>query len=256
MKLDTETIGTGPEIVLLHSLLTDRTSFRGLADRLSKERRVTLVNLPGFGGSPPSEPLVGWADRVAEMCLSLGFSAKPDVLGNGLGSFVALTMAARHGAQIGRIVLLGAAIAFPEQGRATFRGLADKVEREGMASVADIAVARMFPEDFLAAHPEIVAERKAGFQRIDPSVFAAAARSLATLDLSAELELIRNPVLVVVGERDGATTPALGRALAQRLPDARYRELPGIGHAPHIQALDLLIATIAPFLDLGDATSP
>jgi 3-oxoadipate enol-lactonase len=163
-------------------------------------------------------------------------------------------MAARHGERIGRIVLLGAAVAFPEPGRATFRGLAEKVEREGMAGVADVAVARMFPEDFIAAHPEIVAERRAVFLRIDLSVFAAAARSLATLDLSAELDLIRNPVLVVVGEKDGATPPGLGRALAERLPDARFIELPGIGHAPHIQAFDLLVTTIAPFLGLRGAT--
>jgi 3-oxoadipate enol-lactonase len=253
MELDIESNGTGRGIVLLHSLLTDRTSFAALADRLGIERRVTLVNLPGFGKSPPAAPLKGWADRVADMCVSLDPSAKPDLLGNGLGSFVALTMAARHGAQIGRIVLLGAAVAFPEQGRATFRGLAEKAERDGMAPVADIAVARMFPEDFIAAHPEIVAERKAVFLRIDPSVFAAAARSLATLDLSAELDLIRNPVLVVVGEKDGATPPALGRALAERLPDASFIELPGVGHAPHIHALDLLVTTIAPFLGLREA---
>ena len=127
--------------------------------------------------------------------------------------------------EFGRLVLLGAAVAFPEQGRATFRGLADKVEREGMAPVADIAIARMFSEDFIAANPTIVAERKAIFLRIDPAVFAAAARALATLDLSADLASIRNPVLIVTGEKDGATPPALGRALAERLPDARFVEL-------------------------------
>ena len=41
----------------------------------------------------------------------------------------------------------------------------------------------MFSEDFIAANPTIVAERKAIFLRIDPAVFAAAARALATLDL-------------------------------------------------------------------------
>jgi 3-oxoadipate enol-lactonase len=254
MELDIETIGAGPQIVLLHSLLTDRTSFAALADRLSKERCVSLVNLPGFGMSAPAEPLGGWADRVADLCDTLGSSAKPDILGNGLGSFVALTMAARHGERIGRIVLLGAAVAFPEQGRATFRGLAQKAEHEGMASIADIAVARMFTNEFIVAHPAIAADRRAVFMRIDPAIFAAAARSLATLDLSAELDLIRNPVLVVVGEKDGATPPGLGRALAERLPDARFIELPGVGHAPHIHALDLLVTTIAPFLGLRGAT--
>ena len=251
--LNVQVLGQGPDIVLLHSLLTDRSSFEPLAGRLADQRRVSLVDLPGFGRSAPAEPLAGYADRVADYCAGLGQSEKPDIIGNGLGSFVALTLAVRHGMRGGRLVLLGCAIAFPEPGRATFRGLADKVERDGMASVADIAMARMFSEDFIAANPKIVAERKEIFLRIDPAAFAAAARALATLDLSADLKSIRNPVLIVTGEKDGATPPALGRALAESLPDGKFAELKGVGHAPHIEALDLTLATVAPFLGLSEA---
>lgn len=248
-RLDVETTGRGPDVVLLHSLLSDRSSFLGLAERLAPERRVSMVNLPGFGTSSPAEPLRGYADRIAAYCATLG-PAKPDVVGNGLGSFVALTLAAYHGQSIGQIVLLGCAVAFPDQGRATFTALAEKVRRGGMEAVADIAMARMFPEDFIAAHPDVVAERRAVFLRIDPSAFAAAATALATLDLSSDLDRVRNPVLLVVGEKDGATPPALGRDLAARLPDARFAELPGVGHAPHIHALDLLLEQVGPFLGL------
>ena len=120
-KLGVEVLGKGPDIVLLHSLLTDRSSFIPLARRLSGARRVSLVDLPGFGASPPAVPLSGYADSIGGYCATL--PAKPDIIGNGLGSFVALTSAARHGARIGRLVLLGAAVAFPEQGRATFESL-------------------------------------------------------------------------------------------------------------------------------------
>jgi 3-oxoadipate enol-lactonase len=250
-QLDVETIGNGLDVVLLHSLLSDRSSLLGLAQRLAPERRVSMVNLPGFGTSSPAEPLDGYADRIAGFLDGLG-PGKPDIVGNGLGSFVALKLAARHGARVGRIVLLGCAVAFPEQGRATFKALAEKVQQNGMAAVADVAMARMFPEDFIAAHPDVVAERRTVFLGIDPSAFAAAARALATLDLSSELDRIRNPVLLVVGEKDGATPPALGRDVAGRLPDARFIELPGVGHAPHIHALDLLIEMTGPFLGLGE----
>jgi 3-oxoadipate enol-lactonase len=248
-NLDVAVEGKGANLVLLHSLLSDRSSFVALARRLAPERRVHLVNLPGFGASPPASPLAGYADAVVGYCESLG-PGKPDIIGNGLGSFVALEAALRHGGKIGRIVLLGAAIAFPEEGRATFAALAGKAEREGMGPIADIAMQRMFPESFIAAHPNIVAERKAAFLKIDRKVFADAARSLSTLDFASALPKIRNPVLVVVGEKDGATPPALGRALAEQLPDARFIELPGVGHAPHIHALDLLLQKLRPFLGL------
>jgi 3-oxoadipate enol-lactonase len=148
------------------------------------------------------------------------------------------------------MALVGSAIAFPEAGRATFRALADKVEREDMAAVAGAAMRRMFPEPFIAANPEVIAGREAAFRQIDPSVFATACRALAALDLSDELARIRNPTLIVVGAEDQATPAALGRALADRLLDATLIEMPGLGHCPHIQDPDAFVAAIAPFLGL------
>jgi 3-oxoadipate enol-lactonase len=251
-RLDVEIVGEGRNLVLLHSLLSDRSSFEPLASRLSGKRRPILVSLPGFGKSAPGGPAIGdHADAVAGMFDDLALPPETDVLGNGLGGFVALALAIRHGRRFERMVLVGSAITFPEAGRATFRALADKVEQSGMAAVVDAAMRRMFPEPFIAANPEVVAGRAAAFRRTDPAVFAAACRALAALDLSGELSAIRNPTLVVVGAEDEATPPELGRALAERLAHGRLIELPGLGHCPHIQDPDAFVAAIAPFLGLG-----
>src|SRR5438552_987318 len=44
------------DLVLLHSLLSDRTAFDRIAPRLALERRLWLINLPGFGASAPAGP--------------------------------------------------------------------------------------------------------------------------------------------------------------------------------------------------------
>ena len=247
--LDVRIVGAGRDLVLLHSLLSDRTSFEPLAARLAGERRLILVNLPGFGGSPPAGPaLSDYADRIAAMFDDLALPTATDVLGNGLGGFVALSLASRHVGRFERLVLVGSAIALPEAGRATFRALADKVEQGGMASVVDAAMRRMFPEPFIAANREVVAGREAVFRGIDSDVFASACRALAALDLSDELAKVRNPTLIVVGAEDQSTPPALGQALAVRLADAELTLLPGLGHCPHIQDPDAFVTAIAPFL--------
>jgi 3-oxoadipate enol-lactonase len=250
-RLDVETIGEGRDLVLLHSLLSDRTSLDPLAERIRHRRRLILVNLPGFGQSPRAGPALGdYADSMAGLFDDLALPPETDVLGNGLGGFVGLQLAIRHGKRFDRLVLVGSAIAFPEAGRAIFRALADKVEREGMAAVTGAAMRRLFPEAFIAAHPDIIAGREAVFEQIDPAVFASACRALAALDLDAELTHVRNRTLIVVGELDEATPPALGRALAGRLADARLTEMPGLGHCPHIHDPDAFVAAIAAFLDL------
>jgi len=248
--LDVTISGDGRPLVLLHSLLQDRSSFDELAQRLQGQRRVCNVNLPGFGASPAAEPLAGYADRLAEGLDRLGVDGGADICGNGLGGFVALTLADRHPHRAGRLVLVGSAIRFPEAGRATFRAMAERAEAEGMAPLTDQAMLRMFPADYIGAHPERIAPMRRVFQSIDPRVFAAACRALAALDLGDDLSRIRQPVLVVVGEQDAATGAALGEALARSLPRGEIVVVKGAGHAPHMQAPDAFVAAVAPFLEL------
>jgi len=249
--LDVEIVGKGRNLVLLHSLLSDRSSLEPLAARLEGERRLLLVNLPGFGKSRVAGPAISdYADQIASLFDELALPPETDLLGNGLGGFVGLQLAIRHGMRFDRLVLVGSAIAFPDAGRATFRALADKVEQDGMAAVTGAAMRRMFPERFIAANREVVAGREAVFEQIDPAVFASACRALATLDLDADLARVRNRTLIVVGAQDEATPPALGSALKERLADAELVEMPGLGHCPHIQDPDAFVAAIAPFLDL------
>jgi 3-oxoadipate enol-lactonase len=250
--LDIAVEGEGRPLVLVHSLLSDRTAYRPFADRVAGRRKLVLVNLPGFGASPPGSAasLADHAAALVRVFDDLSLPGESDIMGNGLGGFVALTFAADHGKRFRRLLLVGSGVAFPEAGRTTFRGLADKVDAEGIAAVAGPAIRRMFPDDFIAAHPEIVADRTAVLATIDPKVFAAACRALAALDLAPILPRIQNRTLVATGEHDGATPPALGRALAARLPHGEFMELAGLGHAPHLQAPDEFLAAVSGFLRL------
>jgi 3-oxoadipate enol-lactonase len=250
--LDVAVEGEGRPLVLVHSLLSDRTAYEPFVRLIAGRRKVVLLNLPGFGASPPdgASTLRDHATALARVFDDMSLPPETDIMGNGLGGFVALTFAADHGDRFRRLLLVGSALAFPEAGRATFRGLADKVDSDGIAAVAGPAIRRMFPDDFIAANPEIVADRTRVLATIDPNVFAAACRALAALDLAPLLPRIRNRTLVATGEHDGATPPALGRALAARLPHGEFMELVGLGHAPHLQAPDEFLAAVSGFLRL------
>ncbi|MDE2229631.1 MAG: alpha/beta fold hydrolase [Alphaproteobacteria bacterium] len=251
-NLDVAEAGAGRALVLLHSLLSDRDAFDRVAPKLARERRVLLVDLPGFGKSVPAGPrLEDFADRIAENFDRLGLKpAHTDVLGNGFGGFVAVALAVRHGQKFDKLVLVDTGAAIPDIGKPAFHKMAALVESGGMAAVLDAALARMFPADFIAAHPAIAEERRAALRRTDPGYFAAACRALAALDLRSALKSIHNPTLVVVGLKDTATPPALSHELAANIPGAQLVELPHCGHSPHIQDPDGFRNAVKPFLGL------
>jgi len=244
-------VGGARDLVLLHSLLSDRTAFDRIAPRLALERRIWLVNLPGFGTSAPAGPgLEDFADRIATELPKLGLSAKADLLGNGFGGFVSVALAVRHGKLFDRLVLVDTGAAIPLQGKAAFAAMAERVETGGMEAVLAMALQRMFPDDFLAANPAIAEERKATLRAARPDHFAAACRALARFDMRTELANLRHPTLVVVGLRDTATPPALSYELAQGIPGAKLVELADCGHSPHIQDPNGFWEAIKPFLQL------
>ena len=248
-SIDVAEAGSGRPLLLLHSLLADRAVFDRVVPAFARSRRVILPDLPGFGGSSPAGvTAIDIADRIAGLFPAMDLPADTDVLGNGFGGFVASALAIRHGALFGKLVLADTGVAFSDEGRASFYAMAGRVRDLGLEGVVDIAVKRLFPDDFIAANPGIAAERRAALLRMEPARFADMCEALAELDYSAEIGTIRNPTLVLVGGVDAATPPPMSRALAGMIPQAEFVELEGLGHAPMVQDPAAFLRAVSGFL--------
>jgi 3-oxoadipate enol-lactonase len=241
--------GAGPDLLVIHSLLADRTAFDPVLPWLAARFRVTLVNLPGFHGSACIAPgIETYADHLAKVFTPGGLGSDTTIIGNGFGGTVAVAMALRHGERFRKLVLSDVAAGFPPEGRKAFEVMAAKVAQDGLGSVAIISANRVFHAAYLAAHPEAIEDRRRVLMGVAPEGFMAACRSLMTADLTPQLGAIRNPTRVVCGELDAATPPALCRLLAETIPGASYVELPACGHCPPLEQPEAFIAAIADFL--------
>lgn len=247
--------GDGRPLVLFHSLLSDRASFDAIAPELSESFRVIVPELPGFGRSHAvAGGLAAVADRMAEAVQEEAGGVAPIVLGNGYGGFVALQMAIRHPAIASRLILADCGAAFSEPGREAFRIMAAVSKEKGLAAITDVAMRRLFAPDFQARHPELMRDRREAFLRTDPDVFRAACEALAILDLRPQLQGVKLPVLVLVGEHDEATPPPMSHELAAGLPDARLKIIPGCAHVPQLQAPQVFLDAIGDFLPAVSST--
>jgi pimeloyl-ACP methyl ester carboxylesterase len=251
-QIQVDSSGDGPDFVILHSLLTGPEAFDHVASVLSRELTVHRIYLPGFGNSTPlpSQDLsvADLGDVVVAALGGLGCGPDTTVLGNGLGSFVALTLATRHGDWFEDLIVSNTGPGFPDDRQGAFLTMSELAICGGMSAVADMAVKRIFPPDYLEAHPEAAAERRTVLEAIDPGAFAAACRALARLDLGDELSGIRNRTLVVVGQIDQTTPPEMGLAVAEAIPGAISVEIRGCGHCPQLERPEALLAAVESFL--------
>jgi len=251
---DTDVVqtGEGPDLLLLHTLLAERSVFDRVLPTLAKSFRLTIPNLPGYGGTPPlpiaAPKVADYAERIVGIMDAAGLPDDTAVLGNGAGGFMAVALAIGHGDRFGRLILADTGPGFPEEGKGPLRFLADKVEAEGMAPVLDAAMKRMFPEPYIAANPEIIAERKAALAGCNPKAFAATARALADVEMHNAIGDISNPTLVMIGLDDATTPPALSYQLYEGIPGARLVEIPDCGHCPQIQAQTAFLDAVFGFL--------
>jgi 3-oxoadipate enol-lactonase len=241
--------GNGPPLFMFHSLLSDRASFDAIAPRLSESFRVTVPELPGFGKSAAAgQTLAEVADRMAEAVKDAGGGEDAVVLGNGYGGFVALQMAIRHPDIATRLILADCGAAFSEEGRQAFRNMAAAAQAKGLAAITEVAMRRLFAPSFQEQHPELMRHRREAFLRTDPAVFRAACAALAELDLRPQLDKVRVPVLVLVGEHDEATPPPMSVELAAGLPNAHLEIIPGCAHVPQLQSPEIFLDAIGDFL--------
>ena len=244
--------GVGRDIVILHSLLADRTAFDPVLPALAAKHRVTLINLPGFHASRPT-PLAlmdAYVAAVEDGFDEFDIGKDAVLIGNGFGGTVALAFAIAHPERISKLVLSDAAACFPPEGRQQFAVMANKVAENGLGAVAEIAAKRVHSPDYLKAHPEAVEQRKQVLLGIDPKGFAAACKILQETDLTPLLHHLLVPTLVVCGELDQATPPALNKAIVEKVASSRYIELPGCGHCPPLEQPEAFLKAIKEFAGL------
>jgi 3-oxoadipate enol-lactonase len=247
-NLNFQTAGQGPAIILFHSLLADSTSWDLIIPELLATHQVFKLNLPGFeesdfvGGS-----LNAIADQIAGVLESLDLT-NPIFMGNGYGGFVALNTALRHPNIPSKLVLADCGACFTEPGRAAFRGMSENAKNKGLTAIADVAMRRLFAPSYQEAHPELIAQRRERFLQIKLETFHGACEALSTMDLRDQVKTLNIPSLVIVGEFDEATPPAMSHELADLLPNAKLNVLQGLAHVPQLQDPQAFLAAIQSFI--------
>jgi pimeloyl-ACP methyl ester carboxylesterase len=245
--------GDGLPLVLLHGAEADSSMWDPYAAELGRGRRVYALDLPGSGASEVREGADcspwGLASWLAEFLASQGHEGC-DLLGHSLGGSVALHVASRAPASVGRLVavspanLAAAAPAFAEAGEELLALVTSG--RPGEERVRDV-LARLYERD-----PSSGTIRSATAYWTQPGVQAfmrAGGLEVARVLPVETLASVTVPTLVIWGSRDRFFPVEGARQRCIAVPDCRLVVLDGAGHSPFEDAREMFMLLVDGFLD-------
>jgi pimeloyl-ACP methyl ester carboxylesterase len=238
-----------PVIICLPGLTRNARDFESVAERLSPEWRVIVVEFRGRGDSAYSKsptsyvPLIYALDLQA-LIRELGLDAFVTI-GTSLGGLVTMLIAEAERDKIKGVVLNDVG---PELEAAGIARIRSYIGRSGSWPTwlhAARALAELhrhaYPdyriEDWLRLAKRLYRLSSSGRIVIDYDVkIAEPIRSAADqppVDLWPGLKALAHaPVLVLRGELSDVLAPAAAARMAQMLPDAELVTIPRVGHAP------------------------
>jgi 3-oxoadipate enol-lactonase len=237
--------------VLVHGLGGTGTDIwkRQIAD-LATEFRVVAYDLRGSGQSevtPGPYTIELLTDDLRSLVESLDLG-RVSLMGHSMGGSIALAYAARHPQDVAALVGIGAPAELPEQARQGMASRADTVEAEGMGAVAETVATNGVSPTFREQSPEEFQELISMLAANDPRGYAAQCRALVGLDLGERLGAIEAPVLLVSGDRDAVSPPAVTEANAALVRQGTFTIVADCGHILTWEKPEVLAASAWPFL--------
>ena len=256
-------VGNGPvDLVYVQGAFThldtywELPAYRHYCERLGEFSRLILFDKRGMGMSdrvPGATPLETRMDDIRAVMDAVG-SASAVVMGESEGGPLALLFAAAHPERTRALILQGAEVRERRDGDWPW---GETSPEEFEVEAATIVERWGDGEAILAIAPSIADDPGRGsimawmgkVQRnsATPAAWEAYSRMAFDIDVRDVVPSVRVPTLIVHAGGDQICAVETGRWLAERIPNARYVELPGSDHVPWFNP-DLTLAEIREFL--------
>jgi len=245
--------GTGPAVVLLHGFPLGRWIWDDARAALRDRYRVITPDLRGHGDSqvtPGPYVMDALADDVAALLDQLRVD-RAVVGGLSMGGYAAFAFWRRHAARVRALVLCDTRAHADNAGEKVVRQSTAKVALEkGTAAVVDGMLPKLLAPRTLSGRAELTATVRARLARTDPRAVAATLLGMKERpDSTPTLATITVPTLLLVGEDDQLTPPALARAMAAEIRGARLVVVPEAGHLAPVEQPAATSAALRDFLD-------
>jgi 3-oxoadipate enol-lactonase len=245
--------GTGELVLFMHGIGGNRTNWTRQVQKFGEHFLAVAWDARGYNGSEDYDGELDFSDFARDILRVLKFYGrrKLHLVGLSLGGRIAQDFYALFPQHVATLTIVASFTGFQnfsEADRQKFLGSRLKPLVEEGKEPRDIApiVARSL------SSPNVTEEQ---YQRLVASMAALhkgsyikALKATTLYNRTAELDKIAVPTLLVFGEADTLTTPAMGQEMHSRIKGSKLVVVPKSGHLVNLEQPDAFEAALGSFL--------
>ena len=220
--------GDGTPLVFLHGVGSDKSVWAPQPEHFGRTRRTIAFDYPGYGESQFRVDATrdDFASAILAVLTALGID-KAHICGLSLGGVVAIAMHSAAPERCASLILADTFAAHP-QGKAIYdRSIAASHDMRGLA---EARVGALLVSEDTALRRDVIETMSA----IVPEAYRLGARAVWLAEQTESAAAIRTPTLILVGDQDALTPPALSEELAALVPHARLEVIEGASHLANL----------------------
>jgi len=250
--------GEGRPVLLLHGISNSGRAWAPQIPPLVKAGyRVIVPDHAGHGASARLNAPMGVDDLVddVEQLLDHLEIGALDIVGLSLGGMIALELALRRPARIGRMVV---ANSFDKTATAEFDAMAQAWARTFEQPHGPVNRLEQTWPSLVSPAFRASAQGLQTWQvwhgiaaTTDGASLAHVARGITKFDVSQRLEMLTMPVLFIAGNLDAMSPPVVSQTMADRVPDGHYACIEGAAHLSNVDSAKAFSALVMAFFGAG-----
>ena len=219
---------------MLHGWGQSLESLLPLAELLSNESEIHLLDLPGFGSS--SAPESDWDTIAYAECIRKYLESnsikKADLLGHSFGGRVSIRLASRYPEFVSSVILIDSGGLRKNLGRWKLKSQLVKTLGKSLKSLDKLFATRLFETWFVPRFASVDYKNAGKLRNILVKT--------VNEDISEDASKIKAPVFILWGELDNETPLEMCERLNGLITNSKLVTLPGKGHFP-FQGLGALL---------------
>lgn len=247
-RLCYEEAGSGPAVLLIHSMGADRTMWRDQVAALSERYRCVAFDCRGHGASSYNArfTVAGAAADLKGGLDALGIGSC-HLVGLAMGGPVAIAFAARWPDAVRSVTIADGFVDMREVGGARIPEWSKSIRSMPMAAFGRRYVeSRLTPSASDTAREDLAT----AIAKVPPEAYIDVMKAIFDgIAFTGEAAAIRAPSLVIWGEEDEVTPLPHSRQIADTIPGARLETIPGAGHIANLDKPEAFNRLVGDFLD-------